>query len=159
MAFSNVELYSACSPLAVNCVLYTNYQLTTTAPAGYYKVFANAVATTNSSGVITSIDTCVVYVYITADLVGTNLEQVRFRSRLDSCTGSFVSTGCQIDITYSWSDTNFQSGTSSTTIGVGSSQNIVTPSGDPIDSYDIISISFNGGSCGIYSLIACGAEV
>ena len=155
MAFSNVEIYSICSPLAVNCVLYTNYQLTTTAPAGYYKTSANAVATTNSSGVITSIDTCIVYVYIAADLVGSNLEQIRFRSRENSCSGSFIATGCQIDITYSWTDTNFLSGTSSATIGVGDSQTIVTPSGDPVDTFDITGVSFNGGSCSIYSLLSC----
>lgn len=58
MAFSSVEIYSSCQPIVVNCILYTNYQLTTRAAAGHYKLPNNTVATTNSVGVVTSITNC-----------------------------------------------------------------------------------------------------
>jgi hypothetical protein len=57
MAFSSVEVYTSCSPIALNCVLYTNYQLSSTATAGFYKI-GTTVYQTNSSGVVINISSC-----------------------------------------------------------------------------------------------------
>lgn len=96
-------------------------------------------------------------IYISADITGINGDQVRFRSRAGSCVNAPQATGCQIDISYDWTDVFFGSGSASTTIGVGASQVIVTPSGDPLEGIIITSATFNGGSCSGYSssIIAC----
>jgi hypothetical protein len=90
-------------------------------------------------------------VYLSGDVIGTNLEQIRFRSRINSCSGTITNTGCQIDISYNWTDQSFNSGTATATIAAGASQTIVTPSGEPISSFSFNSIAFNGGSCTGYS--------
>jgi hypothetical protein len=126
------------------------------------------VYTVNSSGVITAIASCITtttttttvaptVVYVSGDIIGVNAEQIRFRSRTGSCAGAPQATGCQIDISYDWTDLFFGSGSGTATIGVGASQTIVTPSGDPLEGIIITSVTFNGGSCSGYSssIIAC----
>lgn len=54
---TNVTLYSTCSPLKKDCVLYTNPSLTITAPAGYYNTNSRC-HIVSSTGVITGISKC-----------------------------------------------------------------------------------------------------
>jgi hypothetical protein len=94
---------------------------------------------------------CANNVFVEGSVVGGLGESIRFRSRVNSCSGTITSTGCQIDITYYWEDTNFASGTSTTSIVSGSSLVIVTPTLEPISYFQINSASFNAGSCSGYS--------
>jgi hypothetical protein len=159
MAFSSVEIYSACDPLAINCVLYTNYGLSTTAQAGFYRV-GDSVYQANASGVVTAVFSCSnAALFIGVSLAGSLSEQVRFRSLINCSGGSgtLVTTGCQIDIEYSYTDANFTSGTTTATITAGANQVFSTPTGEPITSYQVVSATFNGGSCAGYSssITAC----
>lgn len=159
MAFSSVEIYSACDPLGMGCVLYTSYGLNIIAPAGFYRVGDN-VYQANVSGIVTAVFSCSnASIFIAVSLAGSLSEQLRFRSLLNCSggSGSLVTTGCQIDIEYSYTDANFISGTANTSITVGANQVFATPTGEPITSYQIVSATFNGGSCAGYSsaITAC----
>lgn len=153
--------YNGASPLSgqtkASVSSYPNSAIPLLAADGYYSDGTNWALM--SGGIITTTGTCTVPVYIVGDVIGSNSEQVRFRSRLTDCNGALVNTGCQIDITYSWSDVFFGSGTGSATIVPGGTQTIVTPSGDPIGSFNITSATFNGGSCTGYTISICGEQV
>jgi hypothetical protein len=95
--------------------------------------------------------------YISSDIVGPNSETARFRSRNGGCSSAFknIPNGCQVDITYSYTDINSISGIANVSIA-GNSQAVTdTPTGDTLVSVSIDSVSWFGGSCGSNNLYAC----
>jgi hypothetical protein len=88
-------------------------------------------------------------IYISKELNTPIAGDVRFRSRIDSCSGTVTSTGCNITIEYDWEDISFNSGNSTATI-TGNTV-IQTPSGNDLTVINITSVYWSGGSCSGYS--------
>jgi hypothetical protein len=97
-----------------------------------------------------------IQIYISKELNTPLTGQIRFRSRIDSCSGTVTTTGCDITINYYWEDINFNSGNASATI-TGNTV-IQSPSGgNEITYVNITSVYWSAGSClGYYDTInAC----
>jgi hypothetical protein len=94
----------------------------------------------------------VTQVYIQAVIISNS--SIRFFSR-NSCGGSGLTTGCQIDINFNY--TNDGGTTSdSTSIGAGSNNFLYTlTQNGTLSSVSITSVSWNAGSCSGYALNIC----
>ena len=90
-------------------------------------------------------------VYVTKELNIPLTGEVRFRSRVDSCSGAVTSTGCSITINYYWEDVFVNNGNLTATI-TGNTV-IQSPNGNELANVAITDVYWTAGTCYGYSTL------
>ena len=149
---------STCNPITTGCIIEIFSGGNWVKQSGYYRVpCTDTVYVVNFNGEVTSITSCAKDYYVSSQITGDSSETATFRSRDGGCSTGFlvVPSGCQIDISYSYTDITETSGFGNATITAGNSIGSHTPTGYQLTSLSIDTVSWNGGSCGSNTLTAC----